>query len=220
MATGTTSRFIKVNDSKYYVSKDGTAHTGWQVVNNVLYYGEPSTGILWKNKTYEGIVFDSDCKAANNTSAQLKMKTMQIVASITKSSMSQAQKLSACWNYVVLGAGFSYASVYPNLNQKGWQKQEALNMFNRRYGNCYGFACAFAALAGEIGYEPYVICGRITGTRDGAADGLTRHAWVRIDGKYYDPEAQFKGWWTGVYGLPSYDINHQVQYTVNFRTSI
>ena len=38
----------------------------------------------------------------------------------------------------------------------------------------------------EIGYNPYVVLGRVSGTRDGAADGLTSHGWVIIDGCYYD----------------------------------
>ena len=40
----------------------------------------------------------------------------------------------------------------------------------------------FAAMAREIGYNPYVVLGRVSGTRDGAADGLTSHGWVIIDG--------------------------------------
>ena len=45
----------------------------------------------------------------------------------------------------------------------------------------------------ELGYNPYVVLGRVSGTRDGAADGLTRHGWVMIDGAYYDPEARVCG---------------------------
>ena len=56
----------------------------------------------------------------------------------------------------------------------------------------------------------------VSGTRDGAADGLTSHGWVIIDGCYYDPEAQFAGWYRGVYGSGSYDINHQIKSIVRF----
>ena len=69
---------------------------------------------------------------------------------------------------------------------------------------------------GQIGYNPYVVLGRVSGTRDGAADGLTSHGWVIIDGCYYDPEAQFAGWYRGVYGSGSYDINHQIKSIVRF----
>ena len=77
-------------------------------------------------------------------------------------------------------------------------------------GDCYGFACTFAAMAREIGYNPYVVLGRVSGTRDGAADGLTSHGWVIIDGCYYDPEAQFDGWARGVYGLGYYPMYLQI----------
>ena len=73
-------------------------------------------------------------------------------------------------------------------------------------------------LAREIGYDPYVVCGRVPGTRDGAGDGFTRHSWVIINGLHYDPEGQAKGWHTGVYGSYSYGMDNQIQKTVNFRT--
>jgi hypothetical protein len=61
-----------------------------------------------------------------------------------------------------------------------------------------------------------MICGRVPGSRDGAADGFTRHCWVKINGLYYDPEAQYAGWMKGVYGYDSYPISHQIQRVVNF----
>ena len=84
---------------------------------------------------------------------------MKIVASITNSSMSQSQKLYACWKYVVYG-GFYYGGPDPNLYQRGWARSEALRMFSTGYGNCYGFSCIFAALAREVGYtQRYGIAG-------------------------------------------------------------
>lgn len=83
---------------------------------------------------------------------------------------------------------------------------------------CFRYAGIFAALAREIGYTPYMICGRVPGSRDGAADGFTRHCWVEINGLYYDPEAQYAGWMTGVYGYDYYPISHQIQRVVNFCT--
>lgn len=220
LAKGTESRFVTVGKKRYYVDKNGIASTGWLIIDRALYYAN-SKGVLKTGvTTSEGIVFDSKGKAKKNTASDLKITVMEIVNSITKSSMNKAQKLQACWNYVVAGNHFSYYGRYPDLEKKGWQQKEALDMLTTRAGNCYGFACAFAALAGEIGYDPYVVAGRVSGTRDQAADGLTRHAWVMIGGRYYDPEAQFKGWYPGVYGLSAYSVAHKVQYTVNFKKSI
>ena len=52
--------------------------------------------------------------------------------------------------------------------------------------------------------------------RDHAPDGFTGHCWVRIDNRYYDPEADWAGWMTGVYGYNSYPIRHYVKKIYNF----
>ena len=78
------------------------------------------------------------------------------------------------------------------------------------------------ALAREIGYTPYMICGRVPGSRDGAADGLHVIAVVEcINGLYYDPEArgQYAGWMTyGFMVMIIIRISHQIQRVVNFCT--
>jgi hypothetical protein len=147
---------------------------------------------------------------------KLEKATQEILKQITTSSMTKSRKLEAVWRYVTSGANFSYWPKYPNLSKKGWQKETALDMLTTRKGNCYSFACAFAALASEIGYSPSIICGRVSGSRDAAADGMTRHCWVQISGLFYDPEAQFAGWYRNVYGLPTYDIYHTIQRIVSF----
>ena len=71
-----------------------------------------------------------------------------------------------------------------------------------------------AAFAKELGYKKIeLIDGRTPGTRDHAPDGFTGHCWVRIDNRYYDPEAD---WMTGVYGYSSYPIRHYVKKVYNF----
>ncbi len=215
LKTGKKSRILTIGIRKYYVDKKGCAITGWHVVGGKLYYADTKTGLLYQNRTYNGIKFSKTCAAESTTAARLKIKTMSIISSITNGKMSKSQKLRACWNYVV-GGRFSYGSRYPNLNQGGWQKETALHMFNNHWGNCYSFACAFAALAKEVGYSPYIVCGRVSGSRDGAADGMTRHAWVQINGAYYDPEAQYAGWARGIYGAGGYYVSHQVQRRVLF----
>lgn len=51
----------------------------------------------------------------------------------------------------------------------------------------------------------------ILGSRDRKADGYTRHAWVRINGKYYDPEAHFAGWRRNIYAVNRYPISYKIQ---------
>lgn len=210
------SSIVKVGKNSYYVNTKGIASTGWLKISNNLYYAD-SKGRFYKNKKYQGVIFTSSGAAKKNDAAQLKLKTMTLVPQITKGCKTKSQKLQKCWNYVV--GNVRYFSYYPNINKLGWQKSTALYTLGNLRGNCYGYACAFAALASEVGYDPYVICGRVSGNRDGAPDGLTRHCWVKIDGRYYDPEAHAKGWMRNVYGSYGYNITHTIQKTLNFKNS-
>ncbi len=205
---------VKINGEPCYVMAGGTVSEGWKVLGDKLYYSD-AEGRLKSSETYEGIRFGRNGAALDSTNVSLKKLTLQIVNSITDDTMTQREKLSACWSYVTRGH-ISYAGKYPDLNAEGWQRAMALNVLSSGSGNCYGFACAFAALAEEIGYDPEVVCGRVSGSRDGAADGMTRHSWVMINGYHYDPEAQWAGWCAGIYGYGSYPVAHSVQKVVAF----
>lgn len=200
------ARMITIGNTTWYVSKEGTASVGWFTVDGKLYYAD-SKGRLYKNRTRDGIQFSKTGAAKSSTDSELKIVCMDILSRITNSSMTKSQKLSACWSYVIHNISYE---LYDSDGNSGWQRRLALRTLKRGRGDCSGFACAFAALAYEIGYDPYVICGRVTGTRDGAADGMTSHTWVTIDGLYYDTEAQYAGWMKGIYASGSYPINHTV----------
>lgn len=61
-----------------------------------------------------------------------------------------------------------------------------------------------------------MICGRVPGSRDHAADGYTRHGWVMINGKHYDAEGAFAGW-GGCFGTSDFTTAYQVQKIVQFK---
>lgn len=216
LLTGKNSRIVNVGKNSYYLNKYGNPSKGWLYVNKNLYYAD-SWGRFLKNRTYEGIKFNAKGQAVKSDNRTLKLKCMEIVKNNTNSKMSKSQKLRACWNYVIRNTYYS-SRYYPSLGQNNWWRTTALRTLSTRGGNCYGYACEFAALAREIGYDPYVVCGRVPGSRDGAADGYTRHSWVIINGYHYDPEGQAAGWHTGVYGSGSYGMSHQIQKKVNFST--
>lgn len=197
-------------------TKDGKAATGYFIRKNHLYYAN-SKGRIYKKRYREKkkYYFTSSGAAKETTDALLKIRSMQIVSSITNSKMTKSQKLYVCWRYVV-GGNIRYWSHYPNLGQKNWQRSMALYTLQNRGGNCYGFACAFAALAKEIGYEPYIIYGYVPGSRDGRSDGMTRHCWVQISGLSYDPEATYAGWASGIYGTYGYGVYHWTSGSVKF----
>ena len=203
------SKIVQVGKQLYYVNKKGQAIKGFFKIGNKLYRGDIK-GRLTK------VTFNSKGYAKNDLNAKLKMKLMTIISRITTTEMSKSEKLYSCWRYLTSSGNFYYSTYWPDLNKKGWQREVAYNMLTTGGGDCYGFACTFAAMARELGYNPYVVLGRVSGTRDGAADGLTRHGWVMIDGAYYDPEAQFAGWYRGVYGNGSYDINHTISRYIRY----
>lgn len=106
------------------------------------------------------------------TDAQLRKKAQEIISRVTTPSMTKEQKLRACW-YWVMNCRF-YPSDFPDKTKFGWQRQCAMDLFNKSQGNCYGYAHGFAALARELGYVPYVI------------EIPKVHCFVLINGGYWD----------------------------------
>lgn len=206
---------MKVGKKIYYVSPSGLALTDWHVIRNKL-YNMDKTGAIRKNTKYQGIVLTSTGAAKNSREVKIKAETIKAIDSVTNEKMSKKQKLRACWNYLTSKKRFRYRPKYPDLNKEGWQRDTAYDMLKTKKGNCYSFACAFAAMANELGYKSYVVYGRIKGPRDGASDGFTRHAFVMIGGRYYDPEAQFAGWKTKIYGRSRYPMKVKSQKAVKY----
>ncbi len=208
--------FVKVRNRIYHVDKKGIVKIGWFRVGKYVYYAD-SHGKLIQNSTYQGVKFNSKGQTKYTESLEVKMKVQNILKSITTSKMSKGQKLSACYNYLVRRGGFGYSTAYyPNLARSKWYVETADRMLSLRRGNCYGFACAFAAFAKELGYNPYLMCGRVPGSRDGASDGYTRHCWVMIDGRHYDPEGAYAGW-GGCFGSAGFTTAYTLQRKVAFK---
>lgn len=214
LAQSEKTSIVHAGNQIYCADKSGKAVSGWQIIGNNLYYTS-KTGRARKNTTYQGITFGNDGAARNNINTSLKIHVLKILDSITDIHMTKDQKLDACWKYLT-GSSFRYAAKYPDLNVSGWQRKAACDMLSSHAGNCYGFACAFAALAEAAGFQPYVICGRVQGSRDRMSDGYTRHAWVRINGRYYDPEAHYAGWRQGIYNSAAYPVPHTIQKILAF----
>ena len=200
------NKLVTVYGKKYCMAtKAGNPRTGYFVYRNNLYYAD-SLGSCYQNRsTQKGKFYFTDKGTARkNTDVQLKIQTMQIVSKITKSNMSRGQKLRACWKYAVDRSRFSYGGSDPNLKKKGWYRETALAMLKTKRGNCYSFACAFAALAREVGYKNIKI-----------KVGYD-HCWVTINGKHYDPQTQWSGWIPGVYGLKAHPTGPYVKKTYDF----
>lgn len=195
-----TNKMVTVFGQKYYIiSKYGHPATGYFIYKNNLYYADPK-GRCYQNRSRENgqLYFTANGSAKKNTNALLKMKVMQTVASITNPKMTREQKLRACWNYIVDENKFNYGGGDPDRHRPNWYREAALQMLSTRTGSCYYFACAFAAMAREIGYKNIKLWMGYD------------HCWVTIDGLHYDPQAHWTRWILNVYGLSAHPLGSSV----------
>lgn len=208
--------FAKVLGNTYYVLKSGELRTGWIGLGNSIYYAD-SRGRILRNATREGVKLNKDGKAVKVTQrVRLHAYARNVLVSVTNSRMTRREKLKACYNYLAYsGRFYYYAPADPNLSKKGWYIGCASKMLGQGRGNCYGFSCAFAALARELGYTPYLMCARAPGVRDQAPDGYTRHCWVLINNRHYDPQGSYAGW-SGCYGTRNFRTPYKQLRKVRF----
>lgn len=190
-------RIETISGTDYLVLKSGKMGKGWCSIGKKYYYCKKNGKIL-KNTTKDGIKIGADGvaeKAPEPAKSALDQKAASIVSSITRSGMTQGEKIHACWNFMTSHANFYYSTAYyPGAYSQSEFRRLALLMLNGRAGNCYCFASAFAALTKACGCTSYVVYGLCPGRRDGRADGMTRHCWVYIAGHgYFDPEATYAG---------------------------
>ena len=94
------------------------------------------------------------------------------IAKVSSPDMSSYEKLKACWNYFM---GFQFiASMEPDVHEEDWQYRAAMDYINYEAGECAMLACAVAACAKRLGYDPYVY------------HVPTDHSFVIIDDMYWD----------------------------------
>ncbi len=170
------TKLRKIGQDRFCVDPKGRAQSGWLEINGKLYYAAKN-GKCKTNVTYQGITLTKEGYAKEDTNSLLKIKAMQIVKQVTTPQMTAEEKLKACFDYTS-NPPFRY--IYkpaPDLNDKGWQQAYALDMLTTYKGVCQHYACAFAALAKELGYRPYIVVANVP----------WRHCWVRINGISYDP---------------------------------
>ena len=191
-------RKLSYKGKSYYVLRDGRIRKGWNVIGNDLYYFGRKSGVMQKNTVIAGITLLPDGKAqksckihgkkTRSLDVSIRTKCIKVLKSRGVYNKSQAAQLRSAWTYLTNRKTFHYSKKYPNLGDPKWTKKYADFMLSAHRGNCYGFACTFAAFAWTIGYDPYVVAGRCPGGRDGARDGFTRHCVAKINGRWYDPE--------------------------------
>lgn len=125
--------------------------------------------------------------------AELDAYVGGIVEKVTDDSMTQEEKLSALYDYMLIYCGYRMGNIYES-GETGWEISEAVDMMKRENrGNCYGFAALFRELARGIGYPAEAYSGTVVSDKENGED--TPHGWVEIiiDGVNYifDPEMDY-----------------------------
>lgn len=165
---------VSVNKKRYLVNRKGLAVKGWRYINGKVYYAN-KTGACAVNRKVGYIRFNKKACAKNKYQAIAKMLARKFINRHCSKKMSRKQKFKKCFRYIMAYTNYVPRTIQPKSNEKNWQYRAAISMFESDLtGNCYGIASAVSAVAKELGYQPYEIW---------AAED---HAFVIIDGKYYD----------------------------------
>lgn len=203
----------KIGKKTYYFGGDGlmVANAFANIGGSIYYFG--ADGAMVKNTIVQGYQIGPDGKVIiptapatqNNIAASVQNNVTppvvgsaggrdaiaasvnQIIATVTNASMTQDQKLAACYNYVMASTSYQRSHEVPSGD---WTVPYAMQVYTTGTGNCYKYAAAFAYLAKALGYETKVITGEVHAARG----GTTPHSWVEIfiNGGWYvfDPELQ------------------------------
>lgn len=148
--------------------------TGWQKVSGRTYYfdarGRMATNAIAGTKA-------TGCHYVNPKGHRVYDKATQeavdFVLKYTKKSWSRAKKLKAC--YKVLWKSYPYRG-YADAVSRAKLPSYARCVFEKRNGNCYRSAAAFAYVARVLGYEARVGVGKVAS----GPWALTRHGWTEV----------------------------------------
>lgn len=203
--------YKKISGAKYYFYKDGHCATGITKIGKYQYYFSKD-GRLQTNKA--SVKVNGGAYRTDETGRLIKLSSAQVTCSAearkfiskhSSSGQSNAQKFRSCFNYLLaymryIPDYFSVKGDYAILAKEDGVYQMANQTFQSPVlrGNCHRFACCVAAVAKELGYEPYVVV--TTGD----------HSFCMIDGKYYD------NMFGGLFGAGSRPQSYQVYKKVLF----
>ena len=197
--------YVKINGKTYYYNSKGvlqkngivgTYEEGYRYADKNGVVNLTYTGVATKGKntwyfsngkinyslraavTVNGVAYNVlDGKAYKVTSTKDKTlnRALKIVTKVTKTSMTKAQKLRACWNYLRSSYGENNPRD-PEYYGSDWPEVYANDIFVNGSGNCFSYAAAFAYLAKAVGYSKCYAC------------NSGGHGWSEIDGLVYDAE--------------------------------
>ncbi len=198
---------------RYYFGADGARRTGVQKIHGKTYFFD-SRGVLMSGiqekggatyylsdkgvveaKVQNGSVTDAEGKRLPDQKVwyyEAYTNARKVVLEITDPSMSQEEKLLACFRWVMRKPYITHRKF---VKFDGWPAYYANDHFIRGGGNCEADASAFAYLAKVLGYENIYVCADSDGV------GLP-HSWAEINGLVYDPLFAEAKSFSDHYGVP------------------
>ena len=150
----------------------------WKIVNGRVDFNantiEKSGSVWYKVQNGKDTVLDLDSLSMVNF---VKARAKMIASEITNDSMTDAEKIRACFDYTQKNFASTDNPRIPHYTGEDWIYIYANDMFSSRAGgNCMSFAAAFSFLC------------RAAGIEESYAINSGGHAWSEINGLVYDPE--------------------------------
>ena len=165
---------VKVKGKKYLVKKGGYASSGWHKMGKKMLHTRKS-GAYDTRKKAGYIPLNGKGYAKNAEQVQAMLLARKFIKRHTNKKDSATTKFRKCFKQIVGGNVYVGDWRPQGFGKKGWQYRSAIEMFScGLMGDCYGISCAVAACAKDLGFQPYVIW------------ATHSHAFVIVDGKYYD----------------------------------
>ena len=141
---------------------------------------------------FAGLCSNYGIEVEFKTAAQVELDgyVQKILSQITNDSMTQNEKLRACYDWLI--QNISYAGVFGSIPADyTFEQWYAINLFKNRKGNCYSYASALIAFAKELGYTDVVMIKGYFQRPAGYGGGVWYpHAWTEINGLIYDPQQE------------------------------
>ena len=151
--------WISFGSTYYYADRHGWLVTGWQTIGGYRYYFYPSTYVMARNATIDGVYIGSDGK----------------VSTVYTYAINVLNQVG--WN---LRAAYNWSASLPyyRMDSSPSQGSEwfALYGFENHTGNCYVMAATFYYMAKVLGYDAHQVAGYVPKI----GGGVTPHSWVEI----------------------------------------
>ncbi len=154
------NQWVTFGQTWYYANVNGFMVSGWQTIKGYRYYFYPSTKIMARNTTIDGIRIGPDGKAS--TAYTYAANILNQVG----------------WN---LYAAYNWSASLPYVNYANdpspGSEAMALYGFRNGVGDCYVMAATFYYMAKLLGYNAHQIAGYVPLL----GGGMGVHSWVEID---------------------------------------